>query len=86
MYISLGTFLLCWLAYAWFSQPPRPHFDCGGPCCARRNGRDDGLPAAPAQPVPARGAGVRCPQYLWLPLGLVAFVVLSLLAHALLPR
>jgi hypothetical protein len=97
MYITPGMLLLGFLAYIWFSQPPRQHFDCGGACCAKRNGRDP-FPEPPsplfppvhtrlrqqvppvAVPIPGRLS------YLWLPLGLAAFVALSLLAHVLVPR
>jgi hypothetical protein len=85
MYITPGMLLLGFLVYLWFSQPPSPNFDCGGPCCARRNGR--ALPhAAPATGAPALPNRSGHKERLWIAAGLLAFVVLSLLTHALVPR
>lgn len=85
MYITPGMILLGFLVYLWFSQPPPQHFDCGGPCCARRNGR--AIPqAATATGAPALPARSGHKERLWIAAGLLTFVVFSLLAHAILPR
>jgi hypothetical protein len=98
MYITPGMILLGYLVYVWFSQPPRPMSDAqkarhaaqwerhvakGRQQIARRQARELASRRQATIP-PVDTSGYR--QYLWLPLCLVVFVVLSLLTHALVPR
>jgi len=97
MFITPGMLLLGFLVYLWFSQPPRPMSDAqearhaaqwernvakGRQQIARRQARE--LAWHRQTTIMPVDTGYR--SYLWLPLGLVIFVVLSLLAHTLLPR
>ena len=95
MYVPISMiffFILGWAIMYAIDSTPRRHIDpCPAPrllcrCFLRAHRlRPQMRPAASeALPRPAHTRGYL--SYLWLPLGLTAFVALSLLAHTFLPR
>jgi hypothetical protein len=81
MLITPGMILLGYLVYLWFSQPPQSASSKAFRQEIREANRAHRQHAAQEMPDTPDSR-----QYLWIALSMVAFVVLSLLAHALVPR